>query len=124
MMGPSGPRPIEGILGSDLWTEVDDYVSNLLVASDPALEQSLIDSRRAGLPPMHVSPNQGKRLQILTCAFRARTILEAGTLGGYSTIWMGRALPVDGHLNPLEASPLHVQVARTNIRGERVWIGS
>ncbi|NNN17431.1 MAG: hypothetical protein HKL79_03615, partial [Thermoplasmata archaeon] len=101
-MRPVGPRPIEGIRGSDLWTEVDDYVSNLLVASDPALEQSVIDSRMAGLSPIHDSPNQGKRLQILRRAFRARTILEVGALGGHSTIWMGRALPVDGHLHPLE----------------------
>lgn len=107
--------PVEATMAIDQWTEVDDYISNLLVASDSVLEQALIDSRMAGLPPIHVSPNQGKLLQILARALRARSILEIGTLGGYSAIWMGRALPADGHLITLEANPLHAEVARTNI---------
>lgn len=99
----------------DLWSAVDGYISNLLVASDPALDQALADSRTARLPEINVSPPQGKFLQVLARALRARTILEIGTLGGYSAIWLGRALPEGGRMITLEANPLHAQVARANL---------
>lgn len=100
---------------NELWSAVDDYIEKLLVASDPVLEQALIDSHTAGLPAIQVSPAQGKFLHLFGRAIRARAILEVGTLGGYSTIWLGRALPEDGHLVSLEVNPLHAEVARVNI---------
>jgi predicted O-methyltransferase YrrM len=78
------------------WTAVDRYISDLLVSPDPALENTLQTSADAGLPPISVAPNQGKLLQLLAKIQGARNILEIGTLGGYSTIWLARALPADG----------------------------
>ncbi|GAB1538014.1 O-methyltransferase [Scytonema sp. NUACC21] len=97
------------------WTAVDDYFINLLVPTDPVLDVTLQSSIEAGLPPQHVSPNQGKLLLLLAQIQRARNILEIGTLGGYSTIWLARALPPDGRLISLEANPKHTEVARSNI---------
>jgi predicted O-methyltransferase YrrM len=97
------------------WTEVDRYFTDLLVPPDPALDAALQTSAAAGLPPHNVSPNQGKLLLLLAQIQGARTILEIGTLGGYSTIWLARALPRDGRLITLEANPKHAEVARTNI---------
>lgn len=97
------------------WVDVDHYISDVLVKSDPALVAALAASDAAGLPAISVSPNQGKLLHILARALRARHILEIGTLGGYSTIWLARALPADGHLISLEASAHHAEVARANI---------
>ncbi|HLN05199.1 MAG TPA: O-methyltransferase [Acidimicrobiales bacterium] len=97
------------------WTGVDRYLNDLLVPSDPTLEATLRASAAAGLPPINVAPNQGKLLYLLALASGARTILEIGTLGGYSTIWMARALPESGRLVTLEADPRHADVARTNI---------
>jgi predicted O-methyltransferase YrrM len=97
------------------WTAVDRYITDLLVPPDPALDAALRASAAAGLPPHDVSPNQGKLLLVLARAVGARTILEIGTLGGYSTIWLARALPIDGHLITLEADPKHAEVARANI---------
>jgi predicted O-methyltransferase YrrM len=97
------------------WTAVDRYITDLLVPPDPALDAALQSSAVAGLPPHNVSPNQGKLLQMLAQLQGARTILEIGTLGGYSTIWLARALPADGHLITLEANPKHAKVARVNI---------
>ena len=97
------------------WTAVDRYITDLLVPPDPSLDDSLEASARAGLPPHHVSPNQGKLLHLLARIQGARTILEIGTLGGYSTIWLGRALPPDGRLITLEANPRHAEVAQENI---------
>jgi predicted O-methyltransferase YrrM len=97
------------------WTAVDRYITDLLVPSDPALDAALRDSAAAGLPPINVAPNQGKLLQLLALAQGARRILEIGTLGGYSTIWLGRALPADGRLITLEADPKHAVVAGANI---------
>jgi predicted O-methyltransferase YrrM len=97
------------------WTEVDDYFTDLLVASDPALEAALAASDAAGLPPINVAPNQGKLLMLLARIQGARRILEIGTLGGYSTIWLARALPDDGQLVTLEADAKHAEVARANI---------
>ena len=97
------------------WSAVDHYITNLLVPADPALDAALKLSDKAGLPPHNVSPNQGKLLLLLAQIHRARTILEIGTLGGYSTIWLARSLPIDGHLITLEANPKHAEIARTNI---------
>lgn len=100
---------------ADPWTGVDNYIENLLVASDPALDQALLDCQTAKLPPINVTPSQGKMLQLLARSMRARRILEIGTLGGYSAIWMARALPEGGRLITLEVNPLHAEVARGNI---------
>lgn len=97
------------------WTEVDRYISELLVNSDEALEAALKDSAAAGLPPINVAPNQGKFLNMLAHIQGARHILEIGTLGGYSTIWLARALPKGGDLVTLESEPKHAAVARNNI---------
>lgn len=100
----------------DQWTAVDSYFSELLVTVDDVLEAALRESEAAGLPAIHVAPNQGKFLNLLAQVQQARMILEIGTLGGYSTIWMGRALPADGHLVTLEADPKHAEVALSNIK--------
>jgi predicted O-methyltransferase YrrM len=97
------------------WTAVDDYITGLLVSEDAALQAALKDSAAAGLPPIAVTPNQGKLLGLLARVLRARRILELGTLGGYSTIWLARALPEDGRLITLEANAGHAEVARANI---------
>lgn len=97
------------------WTAVDHYISDLFIPADASLDATLRASAEAGLPPIHVSPNQGKLLQLLAKVQGARAILEIGTLGGYSTIWLARALPAGGRLITLEADPKHAEVARTNI---------
>ncbi|MCW3479462.1 O-methyltransferase [Neisseriaceae bacterium JH1-16] len=97
------------------WTAVDDYFTRHLAPSDPALDAALRDSDTAGLPPQHVAPNQGKLLQLLAEIQGARRILEIGTLAGYSTIWLARALPDDGQLVTLEASAAHAAVAQRNL---------
>ena len=97
------------------WTAVDRYITDLFVPSDPALDAALRATADAGMPLINVAPNQGKLLHILALASGARAILEIGTLGGYSTIWLGRALPADGRLITLEADPKHAAVARDNI---------
>jgi predicted O-methyltransferase YrrM len=97
------------------WTAVDRYLTDLLVGSDPVLEATLEANAAAGLPPYDVSPNQGKLLHVLARGQGARRILEIGTLGGYSTIWLARALPPDGHLITLEFDPSYAEVARTNL---------
>ena len=97
------------------WTAVDGYITDLLVPADAALQAALVDSAAAGLPPIAVTPNQGKLLGLLARVQGARTILELGTLGGYSTIWLARALPVGGRLLTLEAQPEYAEIARANI---------
>lgn len=97
------------------WQEVDLYITRQLVPPDPVLETALKASSDAGLPAIHVAPNQGKFLFLLALLRNARNVLEIGTLGGYSTIWLARALPPDGHLTTLEFDPKHSEVARTNI---------
>jgi len=99
----------------DLWTAIDGYFEDCLVSRDEALEAALTASAKAGLPQINVAPNQGKLLMLLARAIGARRILEIGTLGGYSTIWLGRGLPPDGKLITLEAKPQHAEVARGNI---------
>jgi predicted O-methyltransferase YrrM len=102
-------------MNQDLWTAVDHYFTEQLVPPDPALEAALQASQAAGLPAINVAPNQGKLLQLLAQLQGARTILEIGTLGGYSTIWLARALPTGGRLISLEAEPKHAEVAQANI---------
>jgi predicted O-methyltransferase YrrM len=97
------------------WAEVDGYFAGLMIAEDPALAASLASSEAAGLPSIAVSPALGKLLQLLAIAIGARRVLELGTLGGYSTIWLARALPEDGTLVTLESVPEHAEVARANI---------
>jgi predicted O-methyltransferase YrrM len=97
------------------WTAVDEYVKDLLVGSDRALDAALEASTAAALPAIAVSPPQGKLLHLLARSMGARKILELGTLGGYSTIWMARALPAEGKLITLEYEPKHAEVARANI---------
>jgi predicted O-methyltransferase YrrM len=102
-------------MSQEQWTAVDRYITDLLAPPDPVLDAALQASAAAGLPPIAVPPNQGKLLQLLAQVQGARTILELGTLGGYSTIWLARALPSDGHLVTLEADPRYAEVARANI---------
>jgi predicted O-methyltransferase YrrM len=100
---------------NDQWTAVDRYITDLFVPPDPALDAALQSSAAAGLPAINVAPNQGKFLMLLAQIHGARNILEVGTLGAYSTIWLARALPADGRLITLEADPKHAEVARANI---------
>jgi predicted O-methyltransferase YrrM len=97
------------------WSAVDSYLNDLLVPHDPALEAVLKASAEAGLPPISVSPSQGKLLHLLARLQGARKILEIGTLGGYSAIWLARALPEDGRLVTLEAVAKHAKVAQANV---------
>ncbi|MBI1361502.1 MAG: methyltransferase domain-containing protein [Alphaproteobacteria bacterium] len=109
-------------MSEKIWRNVDAYIGETLVQPDEALEQALHDSRAAGLPPIAVSAAQGKQLYLTALSIGARRILEVGTLGGYSSIWMARALPADGQLISLEIDPKHAEVARGNI--ERAGLGS
>ncbi len=98
------------------WAAVDRYICDLFLPTDPALDAALVRSQAAGLPAINVAPNQGKLLHLLARVQGARRIIEVGTLGGYSTIWLARALPADGHLLTLELEPRHAEVARTNLK--------
>ena len=102
-------------MGQKTWTAVDDYLSELIVRPDPALDAAVADSHAAGLPEIAVTASQGKLLNLLARAMGARRILEIGTLGGYSAIWLARSLPPGGRLISLEYSPKHAQVARANL---------
>jgi predicted O-methyltransferase YrrM len=102
-------------VSQETWTAVDDYVAGLLAPHDEALEAALQASEEAGLPAIQVSPAQGKLLYLLAKSIGAEQILEFGTLGGYSTIWLGRAIPAGGRLVTLEAEPLNAEVAGRNI---------
>jgi predicted O-methyltransferase YrrM len=102
-------------MSQEQWTAVDRYVTDLFGLSDPALEAALQATAAAGMPPIQVAPNQGQLLQILARGVGARAILEIGTLGGYTTIWLALALPPGGRLISLEADPKHAEVARANI---------
>jgi predicted O-methyltransferase YrrM len=108
MSDPSEPSQEE-------WTAVDEYVTELLAKPDAALEAALGATANAGMPPISVSAPQGKFLALLAQIRGARRILEMGTLGGYSTIWMARALPADGRLISLEVDPRHADVASANL---------
>jgi predicted O-methyltransferase YrrM len=102
-------------MDNELWNDVDSYLVTRLSPSDSALESALADSNAADLPQINVAPNQGKLLELLARSHGSRRILEVGTLGGYSTIWLARALPSDGVLITLELEPHHADVARKNI---------
>lgn len=97
------------------WAQVDDYIEVKLLGGDPALDSALAANAAGGLPAIDVSPVQGKFLHLLALASGAKRILEVGTLGGYSTIWLARALGEGGRLVTLELEPRHAEVARGNI---------
>jgi predicted O-methyltransferase YrrM len=99
------------------WTAVDRYLCEMFLPPDPILDAVLKTSAEAGLPEINVSPNQGKFLMILAQILPATAILEIGTLGGYSTIWLARGLSPTGHLISLEVNPTHANIARANIAG-------
>jgi predicted O-methyltransferase YrrM len=102
-------------VAEDRWKEVDEYFSEALLESDPVLDAALAESEKAGLPAISVTPTQGRLLQMLAQMIGAKSILEIGTLGGYSTIWLARALPPGGRLVTLEVDAKHAEVARTNV---------
>jgi len=102
-------------MNQEVWSAVDQYVTQSLIPDDRTLEAALRASSEAGLPSIQVSPPQGKLLHLLARSIHARYILEIGTLGGYSTIWMARALPAGGVLLTLETDAKHAEVARGNI---------
>lgn len=108
-MPPSKTPPL------DVWVAVDDYLGNLFAPSDPQLDAALAANRAADLPPIDVSPLQGKFLHVLVQMLQPRKVLELGLLGGYSTIWMARALPAGGSIVSLEYEPRHAAVARGNL---------
>lgn len=99
----------------ELWSAVDHYLEQAHGLRDPALDAALAANRAASLPQIDVAPNQGRLLHLLAQMAGARRILEIGTLGGYSTIWLARALPPDGELLSLELEPAHANVARINL---------
>ncbi len=109
-------------MSQEIWTAVDEHFVDQLVLHDEALMAALRSSEEAGLPAINVAPNQGKLLQMLAKLNGAKRILEIGTLGGYSSIWMARALPAGGKMVTLEFEPLHAKVARANI--ERAGLAS
>lgn len=102
-------------MDNQLWQDVDGYLQAQLAEEDEALTAALRSSREAGLPPISVSALQGKFLHVLARLVGARRVLEVGSLGGYSAIWMGRALPPAGQLLSLEIEPRHAEVARANV---------
>jgi predicted O-methyltransferase YrrM len=106
---------MEDVMTQDQWTTVDHYFSDLLAPPDAALDAALAATSEAGMPLINVAPNQGKLLHLLVRMIGARKILEIGTLGGYSAIWMARALPPEGRLITLEVNAAHAAVARANI---------
>jgi predicted O-methyltransferase YrrM len=102
-------------MSNQLWSDVDTYIASHLLPPDPALDQALHSNAAAGLPSIDVAPNQGKLLHLLARIQQAGRILEIGTLGGYSTIWLARALSASGRLISLEVDPHHAEVARSNV---------
>lgn len=102
-------------MDEQLWNDVDKYLVSLLVPSDSSLDNALTDSTAAGLPEINVAPNQGKLLELLARGHGSQRILEIGTLGGYSTIWLARSLPASGELVSFELEEKHAEVARKNI---------
>ncbi|HEV3093870.1 MAG TPA: O-methyltransferase [Solirubrobacteraceae bacterium] len=102
-------------MSQELWSAVDDFICEHLLEPDPALDAALAASEAAGLPPIAVTPNQGKLLELLVRIQGARRVLELGTLGGYSTIWLARGLPKGGRLVTLELDPEYAAVAEANI---------
>jgi len=113
---PGQERTSQDYDRTEVWDAVDRYITESLIGADPVLEAALAANAAAELPSIDVAPNQGKLLHVLALATRARRILEIGTLGGYSTIWMARALPPGGRLVTLEVDPKHAEVAKANLR--------
>ena len=113
-------------MDQERWTEVDRYITERVLPADPALEAALAASEAAGLPAIQVSPNMGKLLHLLARSIGARTILEIGTLGGYSTIWLARAVAPGGRVVTLELNSAFADVARSNLaragQAERVEV--
>jgi predicted O-methyltransferase YrrM len=107
--------PYVEVAMQDVWTQVDNYFGDLLAPADEKLEAAIAANQRAGLPAIDVSRLQGKFLHLLARISGARRILEIGTLGGYSTIWMARALPEGGRIVTLELNPHHAEIARANL---------
>lgn len=108
-------------MDAELFRKIDGYIEELFVDEDPVLAQALTDAAAAGLPQIQVSPNQGKALYLIAKMCGARRVLEVGTLGGYSTTWLARALPQDGTVTTLELSDKHADVARKNL--DRAGVG-
>lgn len=102
-------------MNQQTWSTVDDYFNDVLLTADPVLEQTIKASEQAGMPQHQVAPNQGQLLQILVQMLGAKNILEIGTLAGYSTIWLGRAVAPDGRVITLEADAAYAEVAKQNI---------
>jgi caffeoyl-CoA O-methyltransferase len=102
-------------MNQEQWTVVDKYITDLFIPPDPVLDATIQSTIDANMPLINVAPNQGKLLHVLALMKGARKILEIGTLAGYSTIWLARALPTDGKLITLEANSKHAAVARDNI---------
>ena len=109
-------------MSEEIWSQVDHYLADLFTPPDPLLDAVLASSAAAGLPEIQVPPHQGKLLQLMAQMCGAKRILELGTLGGYSTIWMARALPPDGKMVTLEYEPAHAAVAKANF--ERAGLSS
>ncbi|HXS37856.1 MAG TPA: O-methyltransferase [Flavipsychrobacter sp.] len=105
---------------TDIFSKVDNYISDLLAPEDKALTDTIASLNEEGMPQISVSANQGKLLQVLITACNAKNILELGTLGGYSTIWIARALPADGKVITIEANEQYASVARKNIKNAGV----
>lgn len=105
----------------DTWRRVDAYLTELLVGHDPGLEQAVDDQNDAGLPAIEVAPVNGKLLHLLARMSGARRVLEIGTLGGYSTIWLARGIPADGHVVTIEAEQRNADLARANL--DRAGVG-
>jgi predicted O-methyltransferase YrrM len=105
----------QALSGQELWTAIDGYINERLLPPDAALDAAVQASEAAGLPPIAITPNQGRLLELLARIHKASRVLELGTLGGYSTIWLARALPRDGRLITLERDPRYAEVARANI---------
>jgi predicted O-methyltransferase YrrM len=108
-------RILRAAMSRELWTAVDEYICERLLAPDPALDAAAAASAAAGLPPIAVTANQGKLLELLVRIHGARRVLELGTLGGYSTIWLARGLPAGGRLVTLELDPGYAAVASESI---------
>ncbi|KQP71764.1 MULTISPECIES: O-methyltransferase [Microbacterium] len=105
----------------DTWRRVDAYLTELLVGHDPGLEQAVADQNDAGLPAIEVAPVNGKFIHLLARMSGARRVLEIGTLGAYSTIWLARGIPTDGRVVTIEAEPLNAELARANV--DRAGVG-
>jgi predicted O-methyltransferase YrrM len=114
-------RPSKPPMNEETWTAVDDYFAGMLIPADSTLDQAQRSSKEGGLPSISVSAVQGKMLYLLARSIRARRILEVGTLGGYSTIWLARAIGSPGTLITLELDPHHAEVARANL--DRAGVG-